>query len=93
MSKIIKWQYDDFFQDRRVKLINILLSEVIFLKSHLKQTKCASEKYYIREALEKLEYMLEILKNNETCLSDTDFDKIINFIYQIFQDITKKLEK
>lgn len=93
MSKIIKWQYDDFFQDRRVKLINILLSEVIFLKSHLKRSECASEKCYIQEALDKLEYLLEILKNNETCLSDADFDKIINFIYQIFQDITKKLEK
>jgi hypothetical protein len=93
MSKIIKWQYDDFFQDRRFKLINILLSEVIFLKTHLKRSKCASEKYYIREALEKLEYLLEILKKNETCLSDADFDKIINFIYQIFQDIAKKLEK
>ncbi|TFF99502.1 MAG: hypothetical protein EU542_08965 [Promethearchaeota archaeon] len=93
MSKIIKWQYDDFFQDRRFKLINILLSEVIFLKTHLKGSKCASEKYYIREALEKLEYLLEILKKNETCLSDADFDKFINFIYQIFQDIAKKLEK
>ena len=93
MSKIIKWQYDDFFQDRRVKLINILLSEVIFLKSHLKRSECASEKRYLREALEKLEYLLEILKNNETCLSDTDFDKIVNFIYQIFQNIAQKLEK
>ncbi|TFG16388.1 MAG: hypothetical protein EU531_06585 [Promethearchaeota archaeon] len=93
MSKIIKWQYDEFFQDRRVKLINILLSEVIFLKTHLKRSELPSEKYYIREALEKLEYLLEILKNNETCLSDADFDKIVNFIYQIFQDIAKKLEK
>lgn len=93
MSKIIKWQYDDFFQDRRAKLINILLSEVIFLKTHLIRSESNSEKYYIQEALEKLEYLLEILKNNETCLSDADFDKIINLIYQIFQDITKKLEK
>ena len=93
MSNIIKWQYDDFFQDRRVKLINILLSEVIFLKSHLKRAESASEKYYIREALEKLEYLLEVLKNNETCLSDADFDKIINFIYQIFLNIAQKLEK
>ena len=93
MSKIIKWQYDEFFQDRRVKLINMLFSEVIFLKTHLKQSELPSEKYYIREALEKLEYLLEILKNNETCLSDADFDKIVNFIYQIFQDIAKKLEK
>jgi hypothetical protein len=93
MSKIFKWQYNDFFQDRRMKLINILLSEVIFLKNHYNMSENALEKGHIQEALEKLEYLLEILKNNETCLSDADFDKIVNFIYQIFNNIAKKLEK
>ena len=93
MSKIIKWQYHDFFQDRRSKLINILLSEVIFLKTHYKKSDCLTEKAHIQEALGKLEYLLEILRNNETCLSDADFDKIIHFIYQIFNNIAKKLEK
>jgi hypothetical protein len=92
ISKIIKWQYNDFFQDRRMKLINILLSEVIFLKNHYKIAESALEKEYIQEALGKLEYLLEILRNNETCLSDADFDKIINFIYQIFNNIAKNLK-
>jgi hypothetical protein len=76
-----------------MKLINILLSEVIFLKSHYKVSESMLEKEYIQEALGKLEYLLEILRNNETCLSDADFDKNINFIYQIFNNIAKKLEK
>jgi len=92
MSKIIKWQYYDFYQDRRMQLINLLLSEVIFLKNHYRKSNCPLEKSFIQQALEKLEYLLEILKKNENCLSDADFDKIINFIYHIFKDIALKLE-
>ncbi|MEJ2294466.1 MAG: hypothetical protein P8Y23_06810, partial [Candidatus Lokiarchaeota archaeon] len=78
MSKIIRWEYKDFFQDRRVKLINLLLSEVIFLKTHYSKAECDFEKDQLENALEKLEYLLQVLKNNETCLSEADFDKIIN---------------
>ncbi len=92
MSKIIKWEYNDFFQDRRHKLIDILLSEVIFLRTHYQKSISSLEKNHIQEALEKLEYLLEILNNNESCLSEDDFDKIVNFIYQIFKNIAKKLE-
>jgi uncharacterized UBP type Zn finger protein len=69
------------------------LSEVIFLKTHYREAEYDFEKHQLEDALEKLEYLLEILKSNETCLSEADFDKIINFIYQIFQSIVKKLEK
>lgn len=93
MSKIIKWEYNDFFQDRRVKLINLLLSEVIFLKNNYRKSESDFEKDQLEDALEKIEYLLDILRSNESCLSEADFDKIINFVYQIFQSIVKKLEK
>jgi len=95
MSKVDKWKYNDFFGDqlRREKLVNILLSEIIFLKKQIKTYKLNDHQNCIKTALGKLEYLLEILKNNETCLSDDDFDKIINFIYQIFNNIAKELEK
>ena len=92
MSKIIKWQFNDFFQDRRNKLLSLLFSEVIFLKTHYQSSKNQQVKMIIQEKIVKLEYLLEILKNNETCLSDDDFDKVICFIYQIFRNLTKKLE-
>jgi len=45
MSKVIKWQYPDLFEPRREKLVNLLLSEIIFLKSHLKKLTL-NEKYW-----------------------------------------------
>jgi len=91
MSKVIKWQYADFFESRRDKLVNILLSEIIFLKSHFKNTESINEQQCIKNALEKLENILIILKNNETELSESDFNKVIMLIYKIFKTITDDL--
>ena len=77
MSKVIKWQYSDLFEPRREKLVNLLLSEIIFLKSHLK-------KLTSNEKTEGIEIALE--------LTDKDFDKVVLIIYQIFQEIINKIE-
>jgi hypothetical protein len=92
MSKVIKWQYSDFFEPRREKLVNLLLSEIIFLKSHLKKLTLNEKTGGIEIALDKLDYLLNTLKNNDTELSDKDFDKVVLIIYQIFQEIVNKLE-
>ncbi len=92
MSKVIKWQYSDFFEPRREKLVNLLLSEIIFLKSHLKKLTLNEKTGGIEIALDKLDYLLNILKNNDTELSDKDFDKVVLIIYQIFKEIVNKLE-
>ena len=47
---------------------------------------------YIETALNKLEYLLNALKNNDTELSEKDFDKVIIIIYQCFQEIISRLE-
>jgi hypothetical protein len=92
MSKVIKWQYSDLFEPRREKLVNLLLSEIIFLKRHSKMLSSKEQDEYIETALNKLEYLLNALKNNDTELSDKDFDKVIMIIYQSFQEIISKLE-
>jgi len=92
MSKVIKWQYPDFFEPRREKLVNLLLSEIIFLKSHLKKLTLNEKARCIKMALNKLDYLLNTLKNNDTELSDKDFDKIVLIVYQIFKEIINKLE-
>ncbi len=92
MSKVIKWQYPDLFEPRREKLVNLLLSEIIFLKSHLKKLTLNERTGSVEIALNKLDYLLNTLKNNDTELSDKDFDTVILIIYHIFQEIVDKLE-
>ena len=91
MSKVIKWQYSDFFQSRREKLVNILLSEIIFLKSHLRKSESNFEKFYLKKTLDKLEYLLNVLKTEDTDLSDKEFDKILKLIYLIFTEIVENI--
>ncbi len=92
MSKVIKWKYADFFQSRREKLINLLFSEIIFLKSHINKSKILNEQQYLRNALNKLEYTLNFLKNFEKDLSDKEFDKFVKIIYEIIKEIVINIE-
>jgi len=93
VSKILKWQYSDFLESRRDKLVNLLLSEIIFLKSRSTKIKKYNSKICFDDALKKLEYTLNMLKNNDTELKDKDFDKIIILVYNIIRDITENLEE
>ncbi len=92
MSKVIKWKYADFFQSRREKLINLLFSEIIFLKSHVNKSKILNEQQYLRNALNNLEYTLNFLKNFEKDLSDKEFDKFVKVIYEIIKEIVVNIE-
>jgi len=89
MSRVINWQYDDLFRSRKEKLINMLISEVIFLKNKSRST---NKQEFIEKALTKLEYLLNIINRNKLDLSEKDFDKVILLIYNIFREITEKLE-
>ena len=93
MSKVTKWQYSDLFEPRREKLVNLLLSEIIFLKSELKKASITEETKSLKNALNKLNYILNALKNSDTELSDEDFDKVILIIYHVFQEIVNKLQR
>ncbi len=89
MSRVINWQYDDLFRSRKEKLINMLISEIIFLKNKSRST---NKQEFIEKALIKLEYLLNIINRSNLDLSEKDFDKVILLIYNIFRGITEKLE-
>ncbi|MFX0178057.1 MAG: hypothetical protein ACFE85_17705 [Candidatus Hodarchaeota archaeon] len=93
MSKVVKWQYNDFFESRIDKLANLLLSEIIFLKNHCKHITGKNDLVCIESALDKLDYLLNVLKDKQNDLTDDDFDKVILLIYNIFREIAKKLEE
>ena len=73
-------------------MISVHLHREPFLKSHLKKLTLDEKTGSIEIALDKLDYLLNTLKNNDTELSDKDFDKVVLIIYQIFQEIVNKLE-
>lgn len=89
MSKVIKSESYHILPSRREKLINILFSEIIFLK---KKSKNFIDQKFFKISLEKLEYLLNIVRDNETELSEKNFNKIILIIYKIFQVITEEIE-
>ena len=93
MSKSIKWQYNEFIQSRKEKLTNMLISEIIFLKKRFKEVKNKDELEYLSKALDKLDYLLNKLKNNNSDMSEENFDQILMLIYHIFRDIAENLDE
>ena len=69
----------------------MLFSEIIFLKSHLNNLESNIDPKLFKTALDKLEYLLNLLKRNDTDLSDKEFDKILKVIYLIFNDIVDNI--
>jgi len=93
MSKAIIWQYNEFIQSRKEKLVKMLISEIIFLKTHFKRAKNKHEKFHLKKALDKLEYLINKLKENCSNMSEEDFDRVLMVIYRIFKDIADNLER
>lgn len=93
MSKAIIWQYKDFIQSRKKKLVNMLLSEIIFLKTRFKRAKNKDELDHLKNALDKLEYLLNKLREISVGMPEEDFDKILMLIYRIFKEIADNLER
>jgi len=93
MSKAMVWHYSEFIKSRKEKLVTMLISEIIFLKMRYKSAKNKNEIYYLKTALDKLDYLLNMLKNNSSDMSEEDFDKMIMLIYQIFKNIADNLDE
>ncbi|MCJ7647900.1 MAG: hypothetical protein MUP85_04755 [Candidatus Lokiarchaeota archaeon] len=93
MSKVEKWQLSDFYQSRREKIIGLLLGEIIFLKSHIKQIHSVSQQSQFEMGLEKIDYILGLLKKTEEELPEESFDSIISLVYNIMKEIVIELEK
>lgn len=93
MSKTLLWQYNEFVQSRKEKIVNMLISEIIFLKARVKKANNKDEISYLKNALDKLDYLLNKLKNNSSDIPEGDFDKVIMLIYRIFKEIAYNLER
>jgi hypothetical protein len=93
MSKALFWQYNDFIQSRKEKLVNMLISEIIFLKARFERTNNKEEVNFLKNALDKLEYLSNKLKKYSIDMSEEDFDKIIMLIYHIFKEIADNIER
>lgn len=93
MSKAIIWQYNEFIQSRKEKLVKMLISEIIFLKTRFERAKNKEEIYHLKKALDKLEYLLTKLNKYSSDMPEEDFDKILILIYRIFKDIADILEQ
>jgi len=93
MSKVEKWQLSDFYQSRREKIVALLLGELIFLKTHVKQIHCVTQQHQFQTGLEKIDYILGLLKKSEEELHEDTFDSIISLVYNILKEIVIELEK
>ena len=92
MSKAKIWQFPEFLQSRKEKLINMLISEIIFLKTRFNKANNYDKMNHLEKALDKLDYLLNKLKNYSSDIPEEDFDKMIMIIYKIFKDIVDNLE-
>ena len=93
MSKVQKWEFSDFFVSRREKLINLLLSEIIFLKSRVKCLSSKEQQDLCNLALEKLNYIMDTIKRSEKEINEQEFDFIINLVHNILKVIISEIEK
>ena len=93
MSKVQKWGFSDFFVSRREKLINLLLSEIIFLKSRVKCLSSKEQQDLCNLALEKLNYIMDTIKRSEKEINEQEFDFIINLVHNILKVIISEIEK
>jgi len=92
MSETLILQYNEFIQSRKVKLINVLVSEIIFLKANFNKANNTDDLYHLEYALEKLEDFLIKLKNHSSDMQEKDFDEILLVTYRLFKDIAMNLE-
>ena len=93
MSKVQKWEFSDFIASRRDKLINLLFSEIIFLKSRVKYLSSKALRDSSNLALEKLNYILDSIKRSEEEMDEQEFDFIINLVHNIIKVIVSEIEK
>lgn len=92
MSQLYKWQFKEFFNNGREKVIQLLLSEIVFLNHCLNKAKKRKEKKIIKEACETLENLLIAQQRQFYInLSEEDYKNIILIIIQVFNKVVNKI--
>ena len=92
MSQLYKWQFKEFFNNGREKIIQLLLSEIVFLNHCLNKAKKRKEKKIIKEACETLEELL-IAQQRQfyVNLLEEDYKNVILIIIQAFNRVVNKI--
>ncbi len=92
MSQLYKWQFRDNFQNDREKIIQLLISEIVFLNHCLNKAKKRKERKIIKKTCRKLEKLLITQQGQiEVRLSGEDYNLVISIIIQAFNKIVNKL--
>ena len=92
MSQLYKWQFKDFFQNDREKLIQLLISEIVFLDFCFNKAKKRKERKIIKRAYKKLEILLITQQGQlDVNLLEDDYKNIILTIIQVFSRVVNKL--
>jgi len=92
MSQLYKWEFKDFFQNGREKIIQLLISEIIFLNHCLNKAKKRKERKIINKACRKLEKLLITQEGQlDVNLSEEEYKDIILIIIQAFNKVINKL--
>jgi len=92
MSQLYKWQFKDFFQNDREKVIQCLISEIVFLNHCLNKAKKRKERKIIKKTCKKLEKLLIAQQGQlDVNLSEGDYKNVILIIIQAFNNVVNKL--
>ncbi len=92
MSQLYKWQFKEFFHNGREKVIQLLLSEIVFLNHCLNKAKKRKERRIIKEACETLEKLL-IAQQRQfyVNLLEEDYKNVILIIIQVFNKVVNQI--
>jgi len=92
MSQLYRWQFKDFFQNDREKIIQLLISEIVFLNHCFNKAKKRKERKIIKKTCKKLEKLLIAQQGQlDVNLSEEDYKNVILIIIQAFNKGINKL--
>ena len=92
MSQFYIWQFKDFFQNDREKVIQCLISEIVFLNHCLNKAKKRKERKIIKKTCKKLGKLLIAQQGQlDVNLSEGDYKNVILIIIQAFNKVVNKL--
>ena len=93
MSELDKCQFRELFQNDRERLIQLLISEILFLDHCFNKAKKRKEKKVIKKAQTRLD---KLLYNQQlhlyVKLSEEDYNYIISNILTTFKKALKKIK-
>ncbi|MBD3255504.1 MAG: hypothetical protein GF383_10445 [Candidatus Lokiarchaeota archaeon] len=92
MTELIRLQYQDYSDQKRIKLISLLLSESMFLRKCYYKTSNNKEKKAIEKGMRRLDNILNKLMGDKLAtLTTAEYKKLIKKVYKTMNRITKKI--